>query len=242
VTGAASRIVDVDELDLDFAPRPWGFALQRAADIAEHWRRRVAAQPRLYDGRVLLLGEHEFAPRSDGTCVLRGSYFEASFSAFLAWRDFGFPDAQVCNAFSMAALRASDGAFLLGEMGAHTANAGAIYFAAGTPDPQDVVAGKVDLAASVARELLEETGLAPADVGVAPGWTLIYAPPRIACMRRMRISLPAAAAKAHIEAFLSREAEPELARIHVVATAADIDAARSPAFIVDYLRHAMAEA
>jgi 8-oxo-dGTP pyrophosphatase MutT (NUDIX family) len=239
VKAVASRIVQVDELDLDFEPRSWPFAVQRADEIARHWRERSAAQPKLYDGRVLLLGAHEFITRRDGAAVLRGSYFEASFSAFLAWRDFGFPDAEVCNAFSMAALQSSDGAFLLGEMDAHTANAGSIYFAAGTPDPQDIVARKVDLTASVERELQEEIGLAPSEVTMAPGWTLVYAPPRIACMKAMRIDIAALQAKARIEAFLARETEPELARMHVVGTVSDIDALRSPAFIVDYLQHVL---
>jgi len=238
VTPAPSRIVEVAELDLDFRPEPWSFAVKRAEDIADHWRNRKLAQPRLYDGRVLLLGSHEFDRRADGASVLRGTYFETSFSAFLAWRDFNFPDAQVCNAFSMAALRTFDGAFLLGEMGSHTANAGSIYFASGTPDPQDVVSGKVDLAASVERELLEETGLASAEVEIAPGWTLVYAPPRIACMKAMRIDIAACRAKERIDAFLASEVDPELARMHIVATAADIDASRSPTFIVDYLQHA----
>ena len=55
----------------------------------------------------------------------------------------------------MAALRTRDGAFLLGEMGPHTMNAGKIYFAAGTPDRRDIFGEKVDLAASVAREMTE---------------------------------------------------------------------------------------
>ncbi len=50
----------------------------------------------------------------------------------------------------MGAVRASDGAFLLGVMGAHTANAGKIYFPAGTPDPDAMSSGEtVDLAGSV---------------------------------------------------------------------------------------------
>ncbi len=94
--------------------------------------------------------------------VFRGAYLETRFSRFIAWRDFGFPDRTMRNCFAMAALRAADGAFLLGVMGAHTANAGKVYFPAGTPDLDDVVGDRVDLAGSVARELGEETGLATA--------------------------------------------------------------------------------
>ena len=235
----APRIVKVAELDFAYRPRPWAFASRRANDIARHWRQRKAAQPQLFDGRVLLLGECEFITRGDGATVLRGGYFETDFSAFLAWRDFGFPDAGVYNCFSMAALKSADGAYLLGEMGAHTANAGAIYFASGTPDPRDIVAGKVDLTASVKRELREETGLAPEEVAMADGWTIVCAPPRIACMKAMRIDLTASAAKARIEALLAQDPQPELARMHVVRALEDIDARRCPAFIIDYLRHAL---
>jgi 8-oxo-dGTP pyrophosphatase MutT (NUDIX family) len=235
----ASRILDVAELDFAFEPREWPFAVERADDIARHWRQRKAQKPQMFNGRVLLLGQHEFISRHDGATILRGSYFEVDFSAFLAWRDFGFPDSPVCNCFSMAALRSMDGAFLLGEMGAHTANAGSIYFAAGTPDAQDVFAGKVDLAASVARELREETGLGADDVAMAPNWTIVYAPPRIACIKLTRVAASAFEVKARMDAFLRKENQPELARIHVVAAPADIDAARSPAFIIDYLRYAL---
>ena len=92
---------------------------------------------------------------------LRASYFETDFASFLAWRDWGFPDRDVFNGFGMGALRCSDGAFLLGEMADHTANAGRIYFPAGTPDLDDVKLGAVDIAGSIAREIEEETGLTP---------------------------------------------------------------------------------
>ncbi len=235
------RIVEVAELDLGLATRPWAFAEADAARIAAHWRARQAAQPRLYNGRVLLLGRHAFERRADGAEVFRGAYFETDFAAFLAWRDFGFPDSQVSNAFSMAALIGSDGAFLLGEMAAHTASAGAIYFPAGTPDPKDVFAGRVDLTASATRELLEETGLDRHEVAYGPAWTLVYAPPRIACMKIMRLAAPAEAIKARVDAFLADDPDAELAAMHIVRGPEDIDETHSPRFIVDFLEYAFAQ-
>ena len=92
----------------------------------------------------------------------------------------------------MAALRTRDGACLLGEMGAHTINAGQIYFAAGTPDPSDIFGDEVDLAASVAREMEEETGFTPAQAPPAPGWSVVVsrAEDRLHAGARSRLSPP----------------------------------------------------
>jgi hypothetical protein len=236
-----SRILEVAELDFRLGTSPWTFARERASDIEAHWSQRKAAQPSLFNGRVLLLGSHGFTTRTDGGVVLTGEYFETDFAAFLAWRDFGFPDEGVCNCFSMAALRAADGAFLLGEMGAHTATAGAIYFAAGTPDRQDVFGERVDLTASVKRELREETGLSAEDTRYENAWVVVHAPPRIACMKIMSLPMLAEAAKARIEAFLASETKPELARMHIARRAGDVDPTRAPAFIQDFLSYAFAQ-
>ena len=112
----------------------------------------------LWNGRVLLGRNPVFAGER-----FSADYFETDFASFLAWRDWGFPDSDVFNGFGMGALRGSDGAFVLGEMGEHTANAGRIYFPSGTPDLDDVSGDVLDIAGSVAREVEEETGLTPAD-------------------------------------------------------------------------------
>lgn len=232
-----ARIFKAAELDLGYEPAPWAFAEGRAEAIAAHWASRKAALPRLFDGRVLLLGRHHFAQRDDGATILRGAYFATDYKAFLAWRDFGFPDRGVCNCFSMAALRSSDGAFLLGEMAAHTANAGSVYFAAGTPDSSDILGARVDLAASARRELREETGISADEVATAAGWTIVHAPPRIACMKIMRMAETAQNIKARVDAFLAVDPGAELRRLHIVRRKQDLDAINSPRYVADFIAH-----
>ena len=230
------RLVDVGELDLAFEPARWAFADRHAAGIAAHWARLSKAKPSLFNGRVLLLGRRAIETRSDGTQTLTGVYFETDYADYLAWEEFGFPGEPVDNCFSMAALRGADGAFLIGEMAPHTFNAGQIYFPAGAPDPTDVFDGKVDLEASARRELFEETGVSADETTMAPGWTLVFTPQRIACMKLMTLGIPAARAKARIDAYLARDPHSEFTRMHIVRGPRDIDESRVPVFVAAYLR------
>ena len=110
-------------------------------------RLKQAEKPKLWNGRVLLGRNPVFTGDR-----FSADYFETDFASFLAWRDWGFADKSVFNGFGMGALRGSDGAFVLGEMAAHTANAGRIYFPAGTPDLDDLrMAWSILPAASRAR-------------------------------------------------------------------------------------------
>ncbi len=210
---------------------PWAWAEANRERIVAHWRGLVAEKPALFNGAVLLCTGHGL---SDG--VFRATYREADYASFIAWRDFGWPDPDVANCFAMAALRGSDGAYLLGEMAPHTSNPGLIYFAAGTPDRGDVTPDDgVDLAGSVLRELEEETGI-PADaVTVEPGWTLVDDYPRLALMRELTAPMPAEALKARIEAWLSRQDLPELAAIHIARRPGDIPRERMPRFMAAFL-------
>ncbi|MGA2043496.1 MAG: NUDIX hydrolase [Roseiarcus sp.] len=239
MSAPGGRIVEVAALDLAYAPAPWPFARERAAAIAANWADRLAALPGLFDGRVLLAGSHAYVAR-EGATALRAAFFETDYKSFLAWRDFGYPDRNVSNCFSMAALQGADGGFLLGEMAAHTSSAGAAYFPAGTPDHSDIFGDRVDLAASARRELLEETGIAPGEVVEAPGWTIVDAPPRIACMKVMRMTEPAQRIQARVDRFLAADPDAELRRMHVVRAMSDLEGIRCPDFMKDFLRHALA--
>jgi hypothetical protein len=224
-------IIPIDRLDVNVAPFRWPFAEARRDDIAAHFEARRQTTPQLWNGRILLM--REFA--IDGG-TLRGTYFETGFADFLAWRDWNFPDPTVVNCFAMGALRASDGAYLLGVMSEHTANPGRIYFAAGTPDRNDLRGDTVDLAGNVLREIGEETGLTAADLIIAPGWHAVVDGPRIAVMKPIALLLTAPEARSQMLRHLAAEAEPELSDIRVVRSAADLDSAM-PRFITAYLTH-----
>ena len=121
-------------------------------------------------------------PRINGGLKLEGDYFEVDYADFVAWRAIGNSVEPVFNCFAIAALRGADGVFLLGEMASHTTNGGQIYFPAGTPDPSDVMDGKVHLEASPCRELLEETGVRAEEAIIGVTWT-VEGGPRHSCGR-----------------------------------------------------------
>jgi 8-oxo-dGTP pyrophosphatase MutT (NUDIX family) len=224
-------IVPVDRLELVFAPRPWPFATDRRAEIDAHFDALRRSNPALWNGRVLML--HDHAIRGP---VFHGAYLETDFASLLAWRHWGFPDSRIKNCFAMGALRASDGAFLLGVMGAHTSNPGMVYFPAGLPDPSDVDGMRVDLGRNVMREMSEETGLAQSDFEAQSGWTTVLAGSRIAQLKLLHSRETAATLRERVLRHLEREAEPELSDIRIVRGPADFDPMMPP-FVTAYLAY-----
>lgn len=222
------QLFHVDRLDLAFKPRPWPFAEEKRAEIDAFFAGLQKENPALWNGRVLLTYRHVVR---DG--LFQADCLETDFASFIAWRRWGSP-AGVRDCFSAAAIVSADGAVLLGEMGPHTANAGNVYFPCGTPDPSDIVDGKVDLAWSVERELKEETGIDIAAFTVEPGWTTIVDGPLIVQVRTLHSAKPADALRAEMFAHLAAEAQPELADIRIVRGPGDYTGAM-PAFVTAYL-------
>jgi 8-oxo-dGTP pyrophosphatase MutT (NUDIX family) len=227
-------IISLDRLALGYAPYRWPFAAERGDEIAAHFAECRNSATAMWNGRILLMRDHVIA---DAT--LRGTFFAADYADFLAWRDWDCPDRAVINCFAMGALRTSDGAYLMGVMGERTANAGRIYFPAGTPDLDDVHGDGVDLLGNVIREVAEETGLTPAEYAVADGWTAVLAGPRIALMKAIEVPRPADELQQKMRRHLASETAPELRDIRIVRSARDFDP-MMPDFVTTYLSHVWA--
>ena len=219
----------VATLDLAFRPAPWDFAEQRRDEITAHFAAKRIEKPDMFNGRVLLGRNAVF-----DAGVLTAEYFETDCASFLAWRDFGYPDKDIFNGFGMGALRSSDGAYLLGEMASHTANAGRIYFASGTPDRNDIRGDRVDIAASVVREVEEETGLSPADYHAADDWHCVVTATSIAMMRVLDVAMPGEALRDRVEANLATQTERELSAMHLVQSIDDFTPAM-PVFVTAFI-------
>jgi hypothetical protein len=230
------KIVALDELDFKIAPFEWNWAKENRNAIDEYFARMRAQRPQIWNGRILMLSHCEVQGGK-----ISGTFFETDFANLVAFRAAGFPDPAVRSCAASSALVTSDGAYLLGVMAPHTANAGRIYFIAGTPDTRDVLAdGRVDLAASTIKELAEETGLALSDVRFADRWHVVLAGARVALIRAAHCALTEAGLAERIRAFIASEKEPELSDVVTVRTRADFSPAM-PDFIRAYLNAMLPE-
>lgn len=225
------EIVALDRVEIGLEPWSWRFALERRAEIERHFAEIVRERPGVWNGRVLLL--HRYAI-CDG--ALRGACFETDYANMCAWRDWDF-DPGVYNVFAATALRGADGGFVVGQMAPFTANAGMLYFPCGTPEPDDVAAaGTLDLDSNLARELLEETGLAIGACQSEPGWTLVRDGGYLAMLKLVTVPQPAAELRTRILRYLAGDKRPEFTDIRILRSAADFDPAM-PRFVTAYLNH-----
>jgi hypothetical protein len=224
------EIARVAELRATLEARPWPWAEAKRGAIAAHWARQLREKPRMFNGRVLLVGS--LAIEGD-RC--RATYFETDFAAFLAWRDFGYPDPTIANGYAMGALKGSDGAYVCGVMGEHTANAGRGYFPSGTPDPSELrPVGTVDLSGSVIRELEEETELDPALYRAAEDWIVVHRWPAIAFFRLVTCSEPAQIVAERIRRTIARQSDPELCDARVIRGPEDVDPRTMPHSVLSF--------
>jgi 8-oxo-dGTP pyrophosphatase MutT (NUDIX family) len=228
---------EIDRIEAVLEPFDWEVPRRHAAAIEDYWQQAMQRSSQMFNGTVLI--QHRGAIEGR---VFRAGYSATDYKSFLGFLRLDIGSPGVRNGFGMAALRASDGAFLMGQMGPGTANAGMVYFAAGTPDMSDVVEGRVDLAGSVIREMCEETGLTEDEVRVGEGWTVIFAPKRVAFMRPVTIDLPAEVARARMLERMKTLKEDELSDIVIVRPDDPLTDTRMPEFVLAYLHRAFGRA
>lgn len=234
--GARRDICPVRSVDIRVGPGGWAYERARRPAIDAFFRAECAANPSLFNGPMLLAEHWEMR---DGH--LAATLCRTDFAAFLHWRqqigDRRLDDlAGTRNLFGAAAVFSSDGRLLLGEMAAHTANAGMFYPPCGSLDPADADAGgRIDLEGAMLRELREETGLDPEPSAMATEATMLLDGPRLAILRALHLTETAEVLTRRIREHLAREAQPELSDIRFVAGIRDLGGAPVQPYVRAYL-------
>ena len=201
----------IKTLDLQLRPGTWAFADAERLKINEHWRKLADANPKIWNGDVLICTDAEW---SDGG--LRGNFLKTDYASFVAWRDWDWPDRTVRNLFGSAAVLSADRAVLYGRMASHTLNAGKVYPPGGSLEMMDVTADdRVDVMGSIIRELEEETGLKAGDA--EKGELLaIFDDHRLSVAQVFRFAERAEALATRIRHYLRTSQEDELSDIEIV--------------------------
>ena len=210
-------VVKVAACELKVVPQRWNYAAENAAAIELYWQESLIERPQMFNGTVHLLVE--------GQCDSRGfaGYLLATdFKSYLHWRDAGFPAAGARDAFGSALIRSAEGHVILGRQRAGNINAGLAYLPGGFIDARDVTpAGTIDIAASILRELHEETGQSPSDFRIVPGYLLTRWNALLSFGLELVSPLPADALRERIMQHISCDQHSELIDAVIVRSAAE---------------------
>jgi 8-oxo-dGTP pyrophosphatase MutT (NUDIX family) len=216
-----------DAVNLQVVDGAWDYALQNGHAIESHWLKASAANPGYFNGVVHLIAHLEIDEGS-----VRAELIRTNFKSFLYWRDAGFPDdAAVLDGFGSALLRSHEGHVLLGRQQPGNINAGLSYLPGGFIDARDVDPnGMIDIKASIARELLEETGLGLGDFEAEPGYIVTRSGRQVSFAAGFRSPLTADRLMSKIHDHLAAEADPELASMVIVRSEGDMRGLAMPPY------------
>ena len=219
------RVVHVASLALTVSSGHWIYAGHHRDAIEAHWKLAIAANPSFFNGVIHVIDRIEVTDGHAGARLLA-----TDFNGFLYWRDEGFPAVGgVRDGFGSALIRSAEGHILLGRQRPGNINAGLAYLPGGFIDSRDASAGGVvDIAASIQRELREETGLGLDDLTAEPGFivTLTGSQVSFAVAYNSPLTAEALAAKAH--AHIAADPNPELAEMVIVRRREDLQGLAMP--------------
>jgi 8-oxo-dGTP pyrophosphatase MutT (NUDIX family) len=210
-----NRILPVDQVDVRLDPDPHPFETANAAAIEENWRAETRANPALFDGTVVLLSEFGYAGgRLFGRC------HAVRYATFMYWRKDRV--GTVAHAFAHPMLVAGDNALIAIRMAAHTVNAGRVYFAAGSFEPEDFPDGVVDPHGNMVREVKEETGLDILDARRGERHYALATERGTVIFRRYFLDETAVEIANRIRDFVAGESEPEIEEPVIIRNARDL--------------------
>lgn len=222
------HVARVDKCSLTVGPGTWVFADRHRDEIERHWARRSAENPGFFNGVIHLLTHHGLA---DG--CFRGAFVRTDFKSYLYWRETGFPEAGVHDAFGSALIRSVEGHVLLGRQREGNINSGLAYLPGGFIDVRDVDAGgTIDIRASVLREVGEETGIPASAFAQRPGYYLTFAGLLISVAVELVSSERAEDLRAQMLAHMRQDPASELVDAVIVRSRTDLDGLAMP----DYAR------
>jgi 8-oxo-dGTP pyrophosphatase MutT (NUDIX family) len=208
-------ILPVDKIDVVLDPAPHPFERGRAEAIAENWRHEIAEKPALFDGTVVLLSEFGY----DGGRLF-GRCHAVRYSTFMYWRKDRIGTA--AHAFAHPMLVTKDNSLIAIRMAAHTVNAGRVYFAAGSFEPEDFPEGVVDAHGNMVREVLEETGLDISNTRRGERHYALATTRGTVIFRRYFLDADADEVASRIRDFVAGEAEPEIEEPVIIRSAHDL--------------------
>ncbi len=223
-------------MDLTLVEGVWPFAEENPDRIASHWAQAIKNNPALWDGKLLLAER----PELKGKC-LQAKSIEVSYSSYLAWRDWGYPEKTYFTVFGSAIIRSREGYLIFGEMAEHTAGAGLIYPPAGSLERSDVgEEGRIDVFSSAVRELCEETGLDVGGAGSSRSGIADFAcraGQLISVNRVFQFERSAAALVEEISAFMATQDRAELGGVVVLKTLADVEQSKTEPYAIGIAKH-----
>jgi NUDIX domain len=165
----------------------------------------------------LLLRNVQFAAQT-----LSGTFFETHYACLLAALAWDTMEPAVAACSRAAAIFGLDGGLVLGEMAAHSRNAGQVLFPSGSVERADVIGDEVDCEGALRREVIEETGIAAQMLKTENGWHLVRAGSRLPLIKMAHLDESTEKAKQRIITNLSAQPQPEFRDIVIVRHASDI--------------------
>lgn len=223
----------LDACRLVVADRDWSFQRVNSTAIVRNFRAAFEQKPDYFNGRIFVLTKAQMKGR-----VLDGVLAPTDFASYLYWRETGFDVSQGRDLFGKAIIETADRALLLGRAAPHTMNAGYADLIGGFIDPIDVgYDGKVDIVASIEREVNEEIGLVPEELQRQPGFIVSVAGALVALVVHFRTELTSAEHVTRIADGLGKQCKPELTGVVVIepelrTNRAALEALHVPAYAV----------